>query len=252
MKGLWPVLTVLLLSGCLKTAEQVRRERHMDDMGEQLKDSQNLVADLTVMLKSLQQQIDQLNGKIEEVQHQQGGMKTMHEDLMHIQQQVTSLTETQKTQSTELTEQRGFIEKVTAKLGQLSSGSSRSSTPSKKNTKDDIQEARALIKKHKWDEARPILESVLNDGETSAADRNKAMHALGLLEYGRKNYDKALVFFSKIYTKYPKSSLAPDSLLHIGLSLQHLGKKSEAQQAFEEVKNSYPGTSSAKEASRAL
>lgn len=248
------VIAVLALSaaGCLKTAEQVKREQRVENMSQQLSDSQNIVADMTVMMKGLQQQIDQLSGKVEELQHQQkatsgADLQGMSENLNLLRQQVQSLNENQQKQNTELVQQRAFIEKVTEKLGKM--GAQRSEGP-KKNPKSDIEEARALINKRKYSEAREILEAMVDNSAVNAADQNKALHALGLIEYQQSNYEKGLVFFSKIFTKYPKSSLAPNSLLYIGRSLAKLGKKEEAKQAFSEVVSSYPESSSAKDAKK--
>lgn len=237
------------LAGCLKTAEQVKREQRVENMSQQLADSQNIVADLTVALKNLQQQIDQLNGKVEELQHQQKGLnaseiKSLQESMEVVKQQVNSINETQKAQGADLTQQRAFIEKVTEKLGKMSTSHDGSS---KKNPKSDVGTAWTLIKKKKYAEAKTLLEGIVEDAEVDPADQNKALHAMGVLEYQQKNYEQGLVYFSKVFTKYPKSSLAPSSLLFIGRSLNRLGKKAEAKQAYEELKSNYPESSAAKE-----
>jgi len=252
MKFLLITLLALSAVSCLKTAEQVKREQRVENMSQQLSDSQNIVADMTVMLKNLQQQIDTLTGKVEELQHQQkslngADLQGMSENLNLIRQQVQTLSENQKAQGEELGQQRGFIEKVTDKLGKM--GAQRSDSP-KKNPKSDIEAARALINKKKYSDARDLLEGLVDNSDVTPGDQNKALHALGLIEYEQKNYEKGLVFFSKVYTKYPKSSLAPNSLLFIGRSLAKLGKKDEAKQAFSEVVSNYPDSSSAKDAKR--
>lgn len=252
MKVLLIALLTFTAVSCLKTAEQVKREQRVETMSQQLADSQNIVADMTVMLKSLQTQIDQLSGKVEELQHAQKAtsgvnFQEMNENLNLLRQQVQSLSETQKQHGQEITEQRSFIEKVTDKLGKM--GTQRSDS-AKKNPKSDIETARALIQKKKYSDAREILEGMVDNSEVTPGDQNKALHALGTIEYEQKNFEKGLVFFSKVYTKYPKSSLAPSSLLFIARSLAKLGKKEEAKQAFSEVITNYPGSSSAKDAKR--
>jgi len=239
----------LTLTGCLKTAEQVRREQRVDNMSQQLADSQNIVADLTVMLKNLQGQIDTLSGKMEELEKNQqqlqgANLKEMGENLNLMKQQIDTIQQNQATQGEELKTQRGFIEKVTEKLGTLNKSSSAGP---KKGPKAEIAEARKLIGRRKFGDARSILEGMVNDSSVGAGDMNKVLHGLGEIEFAQKNWEKSLVFFSKIYTKYPKSSLAPSSLLHIGRALSHLGKKDEAAQAFQELKNQYPTSQAARE-----
>lgn len=252
MKFLMPLVLAFTATGCLKTAEQVRREQRVENMSQQLSDSQNIVADLTVMLKNLQGQIDNLNGKVEELQHSQSNntdMKQLKDELAAIRAENQALTEGQKKQSEEMQQQRVFIEKVTDSLGKMGSNRGSSNDDSgKKKPKDAVAEAHTLIQKKKYSDARRILENISEDDSVSPADKNKATHALGVLEYEQKNYDKGLVFFSRIYTKYPQSSLAPSSLMYIGRSFGKMGKKDEAKQAFEELQSNYPKSSLAKQA----
>jgi TolA-binding protein len=242
----------LLLAGCLKTAAQVQREQRLENMSQQLSDSQNIVADLTVMLKNLQTQIDQLNGKVEELQHQQANnddTKLIKDQLVQLSTEMKALAEGEKNQSAEMAQQRAFIEKVTDKLGKM--GTQRGDAPAsndgaKKKPKEAVAEALGLIKKKKHAQARETLERVDRELELGPADRNKVWHALGILEQGEGKHEKALVYFSKIYTKYPQSSLAPSSLAHIAESLEKLGKKEEAAQAREELRAQYPDSPLAK------
>jgi TolA-binding protein len=250
MKSILVLALLLSLTSCFKTAEQVRREQRVDNMSQQLSDSQNIVADLTVMLKNLQSQIDILSGKVEELQKNQqqlqgADLKGMTESLNVMKTQLDTVQKSQEAQSEELKLQRGFIEKVTEKLGNLNK--STSAGP-KKGPKDEIAEARKLIGRRKLSDARSILEGMINDSKVSPGDMNKVLHGLGEIEFAQKNWEKSLVFFSKIYTKYPKSSLAPSSLLHIGRALKKLGKTDEASQAFQELRTQYPDSAAAKEA----
>lgn len=242
------VLALVSLSGCLKTAEQVRREQRVESMSQQLADSQNIVADLTVMLKSLQTQIDTLTGRVEELEQSQKALgavdpKALAESVTVLKQQVETLSTTQAAQGDEIKQQRGFIEKVTERLGKMSS----SSAAPAKTDRQTVQAALKLVNQKKWDQARAALEDIIASGSVSPADLNKAYHGLGLVEYNQKNWEKSLVLFSKIYTKYPKSSLAPSSLLHIGRALAKLDKKDESQQALQQLREQYPQSAAAKE-----
>lgn len=241
-------VALVSLAGCLKTAEQVRREQRVESMSEELANSQNIVADLTVMLKSLQNQIDTLTGRVEELEQTQKQLakvdpKALSESVVVLRQQVETLSTTQAAHTEEIKQQRGFIEKVTERLGKMSS----SSPAPTKNGKQSIQEALKLVNQKKWDQARAALEELIASPSLSPVDLNKAYHGLGLVEYGQKNWEKSLVLFSKIYTKYPNSSLAPSSLLHISRALAKLDKKDESQQALQQLKEQYPQSAAAKE-----
>ena len=72
-------------------------------------------------------------------------------------------------------------------------------------------------------------------------------HALGIIHYRQKKYEQAMVHLSKVYTKYPRSSKAPGSLLTIAKSFQKLGQKEEAAGSLRQLISQYPKS---KEAAR--
>lgn len=242
MKKTLVLLALLTLTAsCIKTAEQARREKRMDD---QLNDSQGLVADLTDKVRELQGQIDRLNGRIEELEHRQKQPSAESRKTEETLALIKSQQETESTQilqiQNDLKEQRSFLEKVTAQLGNLHSTKTAPNNHKKKSPKEELAEALSLVQNNKFDEARNSLEPLIDHAELSPGDQNKVLHGLGRTEYYSKNYEKALVYFSKIFSKYPKSSLAPSSLLYIGKSLKRLGKKEEAKEALSKVIEDYP------------
>lgn len=256
MKFLSICLLLALSVSCIKTADQVNREKRIDSMNAQLADSQGLVADMVGQMKDMQSQIDKLNGKIEELEHTNKGandesFKKVDESMAMIKsQQETQSTQLQGIQ-TELKDQKAFLEKLMSSLS-AAKESNHSTKSQKKSAKSDLAEALDLIKSNDYKDAREILEGLIDHNDLSPGDHNKVFHGLGKVEYYTKNYEKGLVYFSKIYSKYPKASLAPSSLLFIGRSLDKMGKKPEAKEAFAKVIEDYAGTSEAKEAKKEL
>jgi predicted nucleic acid-binding Zn-ribbon protein len=124
MKNILVCILLLTFSACIKTADQVQREKRFDNMSEQMKDSQGLVADMVGSMKDLQSQLDKMNGRIEEIEHRQKQVKPdelakMTESMNQIKtQQESEATQLQQIQN-ELKEQRAFIEKVTKSLDGL-------------------------------------------------------------------------------------------------------------------------------------
>lgn len=250
-------LTILLLASvaCIKTAEQVEREKRVESMSEQMKDSQGLLADMVSQMKDMQSQLDRLNGKVEELEHKNKQLNP--ENLNKMNETVTLMKTQQETDSAqlqqiqnELKEQRSFIEKVTASLA--SGGAKSSGGSQKKSAKSELAHALELVKNNSYNDARVELESLIDHPELTPGDHNKVMHGLGRVEYFTKNYEKGLVFFSKIYSKYPKASLAPSSLLFIARSLVKLGKKEEAKEAYAKVIEDYGSSKEAKEAKKEM
>lgn len=255
MKFLSFFFLLALSVSCIKTAEQVNREKRIDSMNAQLTDSQGLVADMVGQMKDMQNQLDKLNGKIEELEHKNKGMDSqsfakMNESISLMKtQQETEATQLQGIQN-ELKDQKTFLEKLMASV--TASQSQNNTKSQKKSAKSDLAEALSLIKSNDYSDAREILEGLIDDKDLSPGDHNKVLHGLGKVEYYSKNYEKGLVYFSKIYSKYPKASLAPSSLLFIGRSLDKMGKKPEAKEAYAKVVEDYAGTTEAKEAKKEL
>lgn len=257
MTKIFSVLALLFIStACIKTADQVNREKRFEAMTENMKDSQGLLADVVAQMKDMQSQLDKMNGKIEELEHRQKGIdpqsfQKMNENMTLLQTQQQSDSEALLKIQAELKEQRAFLEKVTTSLSSMGNEKPRASSK-KKSAKAELSDALELVKDGKYKEAKADLESLIDADGLTAGDNNKIMHGLGRIEYYTKNYEQALVYFSKIYTKYPKASLAPNSLLYIAKSLKKLGKKDEAKEAFSRVAEDYPGSSEALEAKKEL
>lgn len=248
------VLLVLVLfsTACIKTAEQVQREKRYETMTQQFGDSQGLLANMVTQLKDMQSQLDKMNGRLEEIEHKQS--KVDPEQLKAMSESMALMKTQQETQTTQLLEiqnelkvQRGFIEKVTSSLA-----AAKAAPAKKKSAKSEMNEGLQQIKKDKFADARKTLEPLIDHADLTAGNRNKVLHGLGKVEYYTGNHEKAMVYFSKIFTKYPRSSLAPSSLLFIGRSLGKMGKKEEAKQAYLKVIEDYKGSKEANEAKKEL
>jgi len=252
MKFLSILLLLVLSISCIKTADQVTREKRLESMSEQISDSQGLVADMVSQMKDMQSQLDKLNGRLEEIEHLNKKMDP--EAFKNMGENVSLVKTQQETQSAQLSEiqndlkdQKAFMEKVMASLSNASSSKSQ-----KKSAKSELNSALELVKQDAYKKARQELEELIDHEDLTPGDHNKVFHGLGKVEYYTKNYEKSLVYFIKIFTKYPKSSLAPSSLLFIGRALDKLGKKPEANEAFAKVIEDYSDTKEAKEAKKEM
>src|SRR4051794_31737947 len=116
MKNFSLIALLALSTACIKTADQVQREKRFESMTEQMKDSQGLVADLVSQMKDMQGQLDKLNGKIEELEHRQKqvnpeNINKMNETLNVVKTQQDAESAQLLQIQNELKEQRVFIEK---------------------------------------------------------------------------------------------------------------------------------------------
>jgi TolA-binding protein len=246
MKSLFILILPLLLTSCFKTAEDIAREKKVDEMSVQLEQSQQLVADLTTQVQMLQTQLATYTGQMEEQTYsqrteQEKRLKTWQE-LSAQMDTVNKLVEGQdkdlNAMKKELSDQKAYLQKVLKALKTTASSSSRGGS--------SLQDAHKLFEKNKLKEAKSAYLAVLDEGKIGAAKRNGVYYNLGLINYWNKSYDDAISFFSKIYTNYPKSSYAPRALYYIGYSLEKSGEKDAAKQAFGELVEKYPKSSQAK------
>ena len=249
------IVLISMTTACIKTADQVQREKRFENMNEQMKDSQGLVADLLAQMKDMQSQLNKMNGRLEEIEYRQKQVnpeeyKKMNETLDVVKhKQDADSTQLIQIQN-ELKELRAFIEKVTKSLS--TSAETPKSSSKKRGAKSDLAQGLEYIKRDKFPEARTELEALIDHADLSPGDKNKVLYGLGKVEYYTGHSDKALVYFSKIYTRYPKASLAASSLIFIGRSLNKLGKKDQAKEAFLKVIEDYKGSKEADEAKKEI
>ncbi len=252
-------LTLLLLisSGCFKTAGEIEREKRIDHMLLQMIDTQKLLADTTVQTKDLQQKLASVSGQIDETQHSSNqtaeerknyidtSFNQINAQLQIIKQIIEKNSQSVTIMEKELTEHREFIRKLTKSLNIQVAKKSPSGNPT-------LAKALSLYKKKKYKQAKVFFLEVINSKKSNAAQKNKAMHRLGFIEYFAKDYNKAIVYFSKIYTAWPNSSFAPSCIYYIGKSLRRLGSTDQAKASFEIVVQKFATHRLAKSAKKEL
>jgi len=137
MKLIPSILILLLSTACLKTAEQVQREKKFETMSEQIGDTQGLMANVVSQMKDLQTQINKMNGRLEELEHRQAQLnpdqvQKMNENLSLLKTQQESQSSQLASIQNELKEQRSFIEKVTTSLASVKEGPAQKTGKKKK------------------------------------------------------------------------------------------------------------------------
>jgi TolA-binding protein len=236
MRTLLPLFLLVTLTSCFKTAEDIAREKKVDEMSVQLEQSQRLVADLTTQVQMLQTQLATYTGRMEEQtneqkQQQESRLKTWQE-LSAQMDAINKLSGEQEKEmraiKKELEDQKKYLEKVLKTLKSV-----KSQGPS-------LKKAHSLFEKNKLAAAKAEYLDVLEAGKISAGQKNAVRYNLGLISYWTKKYEDAISYFSQIYTKWPKSSYADRSLYYIGLSFKKSGDKESANEAFKQLMANYP------------
>jgi TolA-binding protein len=244
-------LLLLTLASCLKTADDIEREKLVERLNVQMQESQQLVADFSIKVKDFEERVSQVNGLIEELEHRQKNMQ--EENSQSVQAQISQLknqieelnkiiSDNNKkivALSSENAETKKFIAEITSTLKAVGQKKNNKDTD---NTRDQINKLKIMVDKAQFDKAKPELLALMNQN-ISNAEKNMVKHALGRIAYQQKNYQEALVYFSKIYTNWPKSSLAPSSLYFIGKSFAFQNNKDAALESFNEFLKQYPKSS---------
>ncbi len=245
---------LMVIAGACKTQEQIRREQMVDSMAHQVGQGQRVSAEIVSRVQNLEARSASITGQLEEIRHE--STTVVKEENAKLKGQIEALETSNKARDKEiedlktaLQEQRQYIEKVVASLGQLASESnkkpSKSEGPAEGKSasgkkQSELDNALADYEANNFSDARTSLLKLLDNKKLKGGDRAKILHNLGMIEYLEKNYDGALVYFSRLFTEHPGSSLNSSGLLHLGLAFKNLKKNEEAKQTLNELLGRYP------------
>lgn len=248
MKSIIILSTLLIFTSCFKTAEQIAREKKFDQMSIQYEQSSKIIADLQLQVKDLQDRLANATGQLEEIDHLQKEMsetqkKTLEEYVSQLDAQVKLLILESKSQKVDINKLQAEIQKQKAYAKKVSKSLNKIS-----NSQTSWANANKLFEANKMSDAEAMYEEVLASGKLNAAQTNATHYNLGLINYWNKKYENSAAYFSKIYTKWPKSSYAPKSLLYIARCFKKMGKSAEAKATFSELIKKYPKSNQAKKA----
>ncbi len=119
---------------------------------------------------------------------------------------------------------------------------------SKKSKRAIFLEAKRLFSKKSYDAAAERFEYLIKSHYKPATSN----YYLGEIAYRQGRYADAVTRYKKSASLYDKSSFMPTLLFHTAVSLQRLGKKSEAKKFYKSVIELYPKSKAASLAKRYL
>ena len=250
-----PLLLLSLLSSC-KTAQQIRREKQQNTINVQVQHLHKQSSGQAQQIQEYQKLLNRLQGRIEEFQHRAGQKtelkeKELAKSLAELNTRLQVMEKKVLALERHSRRQGKFIQNVTKQLKVLlkkslnrpKANKSSKKSPGRKSSKppkNNYHQAMALFKQRKNRPAKDLLLQVLGQKKLPASHWAYAHHALGIIHYRQQKYRQAMVHFSKVYTKYPKSSKAPNCLLHIAKSFLATGEKEAAKGSLEQLLNQYP------------
>jgi tol-pal system protein YbgF len=237
-----------------KTASEF--ESRLANLGEEELDIRSQSAALHVKIDSMREELQLLNGQLEEVQHQ------LSQGAGGVEKNVDQLQEMIAYQNERLLRVEKYLnlESVERKP----SGPSRNDeawTSEKKPVQDepgkDLSDtdlylvAKKAFDQGDYESARQGFENLLRKYPSSPR-ANNAQFWLGETYYQEKWYEKAILEYQKVIDKYPKDNKVPAALLKQGFAFLSLGDKTNARLVFRELLNKYPGSNEAAVANKKL
>jgi len=248
---LFAALTLTLLFSC-KTREDIQREQMVESMSMQMQDSQQLNANFSVRLQNIEERITNVTGQVEEDQHKT--KQTLDSRIQSLEERLKLIEGTQKSQTDSLSElskdmaaQKKYINEVLSTLKGMSGKKNAKSTK-----KSLYWQTMGDYKKGRYQEAKQGLLTLLDQKKVSGGQKARVIHNLGMIAYMDKENDKALSYFSKLFTEFPKTGYNKNGLLFLARTFKRLNKNEEAKQTLNELISRWPKAGQVKEAKKLL
>lgn len=187
----------------------------------------NSLMDMAQRDDELQQQLRQLRGQMEELQHSVDVSRNQFRDaIADLDKRVQALETNRTSTSTD------------------STGASTAPNTAATNDKDAYQTAFGMLKDGKYSEAITALTAFINNYPQSTLLDN-AQYWIGEAHYFNRNYPQALSAFQTVLSKYPNSAKAPDAMLKLGYTQYEMKDFKAARVTLNKLITQYADSKSA-------
>jgi TolA-binding protein len=219
-KTLMMAFAASLLSGCLKTRNEVKQTEQRQVMQQQVTTMQKANADSSGRLSDIDEQMRYLTGRVEVVENKMAGVNSGLENALRGAQQQNN------DQNQRLAILQDALTKMEAQINQLNA---------------DIQGIRA-------EQAGAQAERVAAKAATAHRDSFEA----GNEYFAKKDWKKAILNFQKYRDQSPRGKNFAEATYKIGVCFQELGMKDEARTFYDEVLGKFPKSDQARKAKTRL
>lgn len=204
---------------------------------------ERMVKSRTEMQHRLQQQLDNMQGEIDQLR---GAVEVNTNELKKVLERQRELyLEIDK--RVEALKQGGL---TVSQGSQTSSGSA--DTPASTPAAGGMSESEAydnavnlILKSREYDKAIPAFQSFIERFPNSEYADN-AHYWLGQLLFNKQSWSEAKTQFDVVVQKFAESSKRPDALLKLGVIAQRQGDDATARQLFQQVITEYPSSSASR------
>ncbi len=220
---------------------------------EQTLDNQTLV-EMHTRIESLQREVQQLRGQLEEQAHAIQGLQRRQRDLyMDIDRRLSRL-EREGGGGGAMVPQPG-VPPVTAPTP----GAGQPAAPAEGEAqvaitmqeREAYQKAFDLLRELRYDQAANAFRSFLNQ-YPSGRYAHIAQYWLGEASYAQRHFKQAILEYQKLLDNYPKSPKLAEAMLKIGYSHNELGDRAAATRMLNELVKRYPESTEAGQARNLL
>jgi len=218
---------------------------------ERLLENQTLV-ELMTRIDSLQNEVQQMLGQMEEQVHSMEQLKKRQRDLyLDIDRRLRDLEAARASLS---------AAPITSAAGAMPGGAmpEAATQGTASPTSADAQEERAayerafnLLKEGRYDLAVAAFKAFVHSYPQGRFVDN-AQYWLGEANYVQRNFAVALSEFDKVVKNHPTSPKRADALLKMGYTFQELGQNDNARMSLNKVVMNYPNTTAARLAQKRL
>jgi len=239
---------------------QVRMEDFRKSQIEKEQQLRSQYAELYATVERLQEQIQILQGKIEEKEYRQKNMLT-GDTGDSVEAKVANLEQSTISMKDRLLR----IEEYLALDGAAKKATSAKAVPEKPPAKEKVEPppAKEMAENELYAKAKQDFDNgeldVARTGFQEFIKRypkstiaDSAQFWVGEIYYRQKWYEKAILEYQKVIENYPKGNKVQASLLKQGFSFFNLGDKSNARLILKELINKYPSSNEAKIAKQKL
>ncbi len=248
-------------TGCLRTRMKVRDGDFYDSTPATASapssgESAAAAASSSYVIDEMKAEIARLTGRIEELERQKAAQSSAPQQDAHtgvlkaIEERVVELEKTQL-EILERMKGSGGQSSHTGQSAQTTKSSSSRPSSDASEMGDAFEKGRTAHAAGKFEEAIDSLGSYLSQSP-KGKNAEEALFLKGESQFLTKQYKAAIVDFSKISEKFPKSKRIPLALLKIAQSFEALGMADDAKGFYQEIVERFPKSSEAKKAKARL
>jgi len=238
---------VFVFSGCLKTRNDLKNDNGDSNSAQatptEVQANSKAVDDMRTEIQQLASRIDELQKQNENLNKDLTKKTAQIQEVDQLKLKISELESSQAALIEEVRKKEKDSQKITSEKESTNDKGAEKSG----DGEDLFQTARSAYISKKYDTAIENFREYLKVLKAKWAD--EAHFLKGESHFQLKQFKKAIIEYSAVTEKFPKSKRAPYSLLKIGMSFEALGMKADAKSFYQEILEKYPKSPEAKRAS---